>query len=95
MPKWGPDKQLIGMGVSSIASLYRTVRALIMAHHFPVEQAISLITSNVAKALKLYPRKGALMPGSDADLVLLNEDYTIHQVFALGKTRNRNFYEYD
>ena len=60
-----------------------------------VEQAISLITSNVAKALKLYPRKGALMPGSDADLVLLNEDYTIHQVFALGKTRNRNFYEYD
>ncbi len=93
MPIWSPDKTLIGMGVSEISALYQAVHALITRQGVPVEKALSLVTENVARALLLYPRKGCLAPGSDADLLLLNEDYTIDKVFALGKTGQENFYK--
>lgn len=92
MPIWGEDKELIGMGVSSVSSLFRTVRALIWTHHIPVEQALAPVTANVAKALNLYPRKGHLAAGSDADVILMNEDWQIEQVYAMGKTDWKDFY---
>ena len=42
-------------------------------------------TENVAKALGLYPAKGCLAEGSDADLVLLDRDLNVDSVFAKGK----------
>lgn len=37
-----------------------------------VEDVVRLYSENPAKLLGLYPRKGALLPGSDADLVLID-----------------------
>ena len=39
----------------------------------------------MAEALLLYPRKGTVQAGSDADLVLLREDLTIDTVIARGR----------
>ena len=48
-------------------------------------EAISLATLNVAKALGLYPNKGCIQQGSDADLLILNTDLTLDTVIANGK----------
>ena len=43
------------------------------------------MTSNVARALKLWPRKGHIAVGADADFVVLNGDLSINQVWAKGR----------
>ena len=74
MPIWGPNNELIGMGTGKIETLYATVKALVLECGMPLEKAITLVTSNVAKGIDQYPRKGAIQVGSDADIVFLGEN---------------------
>lgn len=54
-------------------------------HGFPLERALPLVTSNTARILKL-PRKGALRPGHDADVVVLEQgSLEILEVIARGR----------
>ncbi|MYA79212.1 MAG: amidohydrolase family protein [Acidobacteriia bacterium] len=47
-------------------------------------EAIRMATLNTARHLGIADRKGQLEEGADADLVILDEDLNVRQVYARG-----------
>jgi dihydroorotase-like cyclic amidohydrolase len=47
----------------------------VAAGRITIQQVVSLYSERPARTLGLYPRKGALLPGSDADFVLVDPSY--------------------
>ena len=86
IPVWNEKRDaVVDVKVGGMEPLFEVIRNLIRDFGVDLETAIQLITSNVAKALEIYPTKGALLPGSDADIVLLDKDLNIDTVMAKGK----------
>lgn len=85
MPKFDEQGHLVGLGICSVSSLYREVKESIKEHKVPIEEAIKVITSNVANILKL-DNKGRITEGRDADFVIVDEEsLDIDMVIAKGK----------
>lgn len=85
MPVFDDSGKLIGLGICSVKTLYGEVKESIIEHKVPIEEAIKVITSNVAEVLKLN-NKGRIESGRDADFVIVNEEnLDIHTVIAKGK----------
>ena len=86
IPVWNEARdQVVAVKVGGMDPLYEIIRNLVVDFNVPMETAIQLITSNVARALELYPAKGTVRPGSHADMVLLDENLHIDTVMAMGK----------
>lgn len=89
-PIWNEKKEMVGIGAGRIDNLHGVVKSLVLEKGLPLEEAIAPCTRNVAKALGLYPQKGCIAPGSDADLILLDDAFSIDTVLARGKTMFRH-----
>jgi beta-aspartyl-dipeptidase (metallo-type) len=74
-----------GGNVASPTSLYSDFLEIIEQSILPPGQAAALFTANAAAKLRLYPQKGALQPGSDADILITDRDYQLRMVFARGR----------
>src|SRR6266850_996931 len=48
----------------------------VVERHMPLPRFAAITSTNAARILGLYPQKGAIMPGSDADLVLIDPTVT-------------------
>lgn len=88
--KYDEAGNLVKMGVSSVASLHDEFKYMVNELDFSVEDALAYVTSNVAKCLEVYPRKGCVIEGSDADLLLLDENLDIDTVVANGRVMVEN-----
>ena len=75
---------LTEMGVSSVDTMYRQVVYQVQNENMSLEDPLSLGTRNVAKALEVYPKMGAVHVGSDADVLVLNGDLSMNTVIARG-----------
>lgn len=85
MPVFDDRGKLVGLGICSVKTLYEEVKESIIEHKVPIEEAIKVITSNVAEVLKLK-HKGKIESGRDADFVMVNEEnLAIDTVIAKGK----------
>jgi dihydropyrimidinase len=73
-------------GVEPRVSLMYT--QMVQQRGFSLEEFVALVSSNAAKIMGLYPRKGALAVGSDADIVLLDPKRA-------GTIRKENLHETD
>jgi dihydropyrimidinase len=47
-----------------------------------IERLVELVSTNAAKAYRLFPRKGTIRPGADADVVIVPKEYEPREVAA-------------
>jgi beta-aspartyl-dipeptidase (metallo-type) len=90
IPVFDDMGELSSIGVGSAGVLFKDIRSAIQDGIVTLEQGLSVITQNPAKALKLHPRKGTIREKSDADIVLLDKDLNIHTVIAKGQIMVKN-----
>jgi len=90
MPVFDENENLVSIDVGHAEVLFQDIRSAINEGIVTLEQGLGLITANPAKALRLYPRKGTLKEGSDADILLLDDALNIHTVFARGQVMVRD-----
>lgn len=83
---YAPDGSLLEIGVSGVDSVYRELQRMVQELGMDLSDALSYLTTNPAKALSLYPQKGCIREGSDADILLLRQDMTLDTVIAKGVT---------
>lgn len=76
---------LIEMGVTDVGNMYAQMCSLVTRGGFDFAEALTYFTSNVAKALEIYPKKGCIAPGADGDILLIRKDLTLDTVLAGGK----------
>lgn len=79
------EGKVTGLLVTKLHSLHEEIRDAILKEGVSASMAFAVCGANPAKANGLWPAKGAVRPGSDADLMFLDKDYRIKSVMARGK----------
>lgn len=83
LPIFNAKRECIGMGIGQAKSLFDNVKKLVENQVLPLEKALKLVTTNVQEIYGLK-NKGKIEIGYDADLVMLDQQLTITDVFVLG-----------
>ena len=75
-----------GGETGKVSQLFNDIRASILETKIPIAAAIKTVTSNVAGILGMYPAKGCLAAGSDADILVVNkEGFTLDKLLVSGE----------
>ncbi len=73
-----------GSIAGSTLTLDRAFRRAVTIDRLPVTDAVAALSANPARLLGMYDTIGSLEPGKDADLVLLDADFTLKGVMRKG-----------
>jgi beta-aspartyl-dipeptidase (metallo-type) len=85
LPGFDPETgKLIKMEMGLPSSILREIKEAVLTDGVPLEQALQVATANPADILKLKG-KGYIREGYDADLLLLDPDFNIVHLMAMGK----------
>lgn len=77
-----PDRSAFA---GSIATADRLVRTVWKKAGISLPETIQMMSANPAKLMGIESRKGRLLPGMDADIVLFDEDVNIKAVYYMGR----------
>ncbi|MDA8344560.1 MAG: beta-aspartyl-peptidase [Thermaerobacter sp.] len=83
-PVFDDAGRLVGIGVGAPGRLHWALRRAVIEQKVPLELALPVVTRNVAAALGLED-VGRIAVGCSADLVALNVDLSVTEVFARGR----------
>ncbi|MFC7371700.1 beta-aspartyl-peptidase [Fictibacillus iocasae] len=85
LPAFDQNGEFIGLKIGKVATLFKEVKDAVLNEGVSIPDALSVITKNPARILKLK-QKGMISVGKDADIVMLKkETLDIHSVIALGQ----------
>jgi len=81
------DAKLADTGVRAGSTLTQNValKNLLAFTGRPLEEILLLLTENPAKLLKIFDTKGSIADGKDADLVVLDDENNVADVFVGGR----------
>ncbi len=75
---WEGDFTKIPMGMPGLETLLPVLYTHgVLLGRLDLENMVRKLSSNPAKIMGLYPRKGAIAPGSDADIAIIHPDKTL------------------
>ena len=83
LPHFDSNGELVRLEMGQPKSIYTELIDAIVHEKLPMEVALKVVTSNVASVLRLKA-KGRIQVNCDADIVILNSDYSINDVIARG-----------
>jgi len=83
--KNGTARYKDGTLIGTALGLSQLLKKFITFTDCSFDAAVKMATTNPAKLLGLYYRKGSITPGKDADLVLFDHDCSIHTTIVGGK----------
>lgn len=87
MPRFNDAGEMVGLAVGLINCNKETIGEL--SKDLGLEAALRFMTTNVAKALNLT-EKGAIVPGADADLLVVDDAFEPRWVFMRGRIAMRD-----
>jgi N-acetylglucosamine-6-phosphate deacetylase len=73
----------------SVATADRLVRSMVHLAGIPLQDVIKMISSTPARILGVSDRKGSLLAGKDADIVIFDDDITIDTTVIEGRIIHR------
>ena len=81
------DAKLADTGVRAGSTLTQdtALRNLLSYTKRPVEEILPMLSENPAKMLGIFDRKGSIANGKEADIVILDKEYNVTNVFVGGK----------
>ena len=88
MPRFDASGTLVGLTIATQRTLFLKFRSLVQRGLLDLQQAAGLFSANPAAIYKL-PGKGALEPGADADLTLIDAELEVTDVIARGRPLRR------
>ncbi|MBM4370463.1 MAG: dihydropyrimidinase [Deltaproteobacteria bacterium] len=75
---WGGDYRKIPFGMPGIETMVPLLYTTgVRAGRISLEQMVGMVCENPAKLFGLWPRKGVLQPGSDADLAIFDPELPV------------------
>jgi len=84
LPSFNENGDIERLEMGYPMSVYTELADMVNEESIPLEQAVKVLTSNIADILKLR-QKGRIQIGKDADLVIVDANFTIQHVVAMGK----------
>lgn len=78
-----------GTRAGSTLTQNRALKNLLAFTGRPLEEILPLLTENPAKLIGVYDRKGSIASGKDGDLVVLDEENEVADVFLMGRRLRR------
>jgi dihydroorotase-like cyclic amidohydrolase len=91
--KSNPDYWSMAAGISCIELMFPLIVGEAIKRNIDLSRLSAVFSGNAARLFGLYPKKGALLPGSDADCVLVdpNASWVIHGADLFSKSPGTAF----
>ncbi|MCD6394869.1 MAG: N-acetylglucosamine-6-phosphate deacetylase [Planctomycetes bacterium] len=85
----GVAKLSDGTIAGSVLTLNRAVRNMVATERVPLENALKMAGMIPAKVLGIDHRKGNILPGSDADIVVMDRNFDVQMTMVRGEIVHR------